>query len=178
MLVVAPQRWTRTVGIITSRRVGPEVKCHVIGRDVATHSLKTSVVGQAHPELAQTKGIDSKEDKGATVTNTGLLPRNIELLCEHVKSTVGSPEGSWPGGYPGHVELALIDAVLSIRARYGNSPDTGVRAGVRRTGTGSRTPPTTWGDWRPTRRWGSCSLVSGYRAVCRRSTVSKKPPAG
>lgn len=35
----------------------------------------------------------------------------------------------WPGGYPGEIEAALIDAVLSIRASYG-SPQNGVRAAV------------------------------------------------
>ncbi len=37
-----------------------------------------------------------------------------------------------PPYYPRSVELALIDAVLSIRARYGTRADTGVRAAVRR----------------------------------------------
>jgi hypothetical protein len=41
----------------------------------------------------------------------------------------GWPE--WPGGWPGQIEAALLDAVLSIRARYG-SANTGVRAAVRR----------------------------------------------
>lgn len=41
----------------------------------------------------------------------------------------GWPE--WPGGWPDQVEAALLDAVLSIRARYG-SENTGVRAAVRR----------------------------------------------
>ncbi len=45
----------------------------------------------------------------------------------------------YPGGYPGQIELALIDAVFSIRARYGQAADeatgreaTGVRAVVDR----------------------------------------------
>lgn len=38
---------------------------------------------------------------------------------------------AWPGGYPDQVELALIDAVLSIRARYGQ-PTNGVRRQVER----------------------------------------------
>lgn len=37
----------------------------------------------------------------------------------------------WPGGWPGEIEAALIDAVFSIRARYG-SPTSGVRAVVER----------------------------------------------
>lgn len=37
----------------------------------------------------------------------------------------------WPGGYPGEIEAALIDAVLSIRASYG-SPENGVRGAVNR----------------------------------------------
>ncbi len=35
----------------------------------------------------------------------------------------------WPGGYPGQVELALIDAIVSIRTRYGQ-PHNGVRGQV------------------------------------------------
>lgn len=37
----------------------------------------------------------------------------------------------WPGGWPGEIEAALIDAVLSIHARYGQ-PSTGVRGAVAR----------------------------------------------
>lgn len=37
-----------------------------------------------------------------------------------------------PDGWPGNVELSLIDAVLSIRARYGVSADTGVRGAIKR----------------------------------------------
>lgn len=37
----------------------------------------------------------------------------------------------WSGGWPGEIEVALIDAVLSIRATYGGST-TGVRAAIER----------------------------------------------
>lgn len=37
----------------------------------------------------------------------------------------------WPGGWRGEIEAALLDAVLSIRARYG-TPDSGVRAAIGR----------------------------------------------
>jgi len=37
----------------------------------------------------------------------------------------------WPGGWPGEIEAAVIDAVFSIRARYG-SRTSGVRAVVAR----------------------------------------------
>ncbi len=37
----------------------------------------------------------------------------------------------WPGGWPGEIEAALIDAVLSIRASYG-SQSNGVRGAVTR----------------------------------------------
>ncbi|KQP82167.1 hypothetical protein [Aeromicrobium sp. Leaf291] len=38
----------------------------------------------------------------------------------------------WPGGYPEEIESALIDAVFSIRAKYGATPDVGVRRVVAR----------------------------------------------
>jgi len=42
---------------------------------------------------------------------------------------------TWPqrgGGWPYEIEAALIDAVLSIRNRYGKSPTSGVRGSVTR----------------------------------------------
>jgi len=40
---------------------------------------------------------------------------------------IPKPWPEWGGGWTGQVEAALIDAVLSIRARYGSSSTTGVR---------------------------------------------------
>jgi hypothetical protein len=39
------------------------------------------------------------------------------------------PAADYPGGWPKEIEAALIDAVLSIRARYGK-PDSGVRRAI------------------------------------------------
>lgn len=41
------------------------------------------------------------------------------------------PTADYPGGWPGEIEAALLDAVLSIQARYG-SETTGVRASIKR----------------------------------------------
>lgn len=38
---------------------------------------------------------------------------------------------TWPGGWPGEIEAAVLDSGFSIRARYGGN-DTGVRRVVRR----------------------------------------------
>lgn len=55
---------------------------------------------------------------------------DVAGVAKHIKSTI--PElKQYPGGYPEAISLALIDAVLSIRAQYG-SPTTGVRAAVQR----------------------------------------------
>lgn len=53
-------------------------------------------------------------------------------------AVVGVPAVTWPGGYPRQAECCLIDAVLSIRARYG-SPTTGVRGAVARWQASSET---------------------------------------
>ena len=37
-----------------------------------------------------------------------------------------------PDGWPGNIELSLIDAVLSIRAHYGVPADSGVRGAIKR----------------------------------------------
>ncbi|WP_298993186.1 hypothetical protein [uncultured Pseudokineococcus sp.] len=51
---------------------------------------------------------------------------DVERLVAHVGSSLPADWPKWPGGWPGQSELALLDAVLSIRAQYG-SPTTGVR---------------------------------------------------
>ena len=51
-----------------------------------------------------------------------------------------------PDGWRGNVELALIDTVLSIRARYGVSADTGVRGAIRR--YKAESGRTSWDDLR------------------------------
>lgn len=50
---------------------------------------------------------------------------------EHLRTTVVEDLPEWPGGWPGEIECALLDAVFSIRARYGG-PTSGVRAVVNR----------------------------------------------
>lgn len=56
---------------------------------------------------------------------------DVARLLDHVKAR-GIEMRAVPGGWPGNVELSLIDAVLSIRARYGVSADTGVRGAIQR----------------------------------------------
>jgi 3-methyladenine DNA glycosylase/8-oxoguanine DNA glycosylase len=60
-----------------------------------------------------------------------LADSDVDLVVTHVEQTIAKPWPEWRGGWPGKIEAALIDAVLSIRARYG-SETTGVRAAVRR----------------------------------------------
>ncbi|MCO4273821.1 hypothetical protein NG701_05150 [Pseudarthrobacter sp. HLT3-5] len=76
---------------------------------------------------------------------TDIAPRDfdkdLKVLLGGIDARLPRPFPEWPGGYPDQVEAALIDAVLSIRARYGKA-DTGVRAAVRRykDAVGDQTP--------------------------------------
>lgn len=58
-------------------------------------------------------------------------PEDFDRLVAHIEAT-GFEMRTVPSGWPGNVELSLIDAVLSIRARYGVSADTGVRGAIQR----------------------------------------------
>ena len=53
------------------------------------------------------------------------------VLVQYIQKTLGSDWAAWPGGWPGEVEAALLDAVLSARSRYG-TPTTGVRGAIKR----------------------------------------------
>lgn len=58
-------------------------------------------------------------------------PTDVATLVEAVRET---HRGAWldlPRGWPGEIEAAVVDAVMSIRATYGR-PGTGVRAAVAR----------------------------------------------
>lgn len=57
-------------------------------------------------------------------------PEQLATVVAAIKKALPG-EMSWPGGWPGQVEAALMDAVLSIRANYGQ-PHNGVRGAVRR----------------------------------------------
>lgn len=59
-------------------------------------------------------------------------PEQLELLLAHIDRTLGTELLGWPGGWPNDIEAALLDAVFSIRAVYGSSPTTGVRAVAHR----------------------------------------------
>lgn len=45
-------------------------------------------------------------------------------LRAYVATHLGDDWVEWPGGRPGEAEVALVDAVMSIRARYGRSGST------------------------------------------------------
>ncbi len=54
---------------------------------------------------------------------------DLQALLAHLQAQLPPTWAAWPGGWPDQVELVLIDAVLSIRSRYGG-PTTGVRRRV------------------------------------------------
>jgi hypothetical protein len=56
---------------------------------------------------------------------------DVDRLLEHIKLKVTEIHRV-PDGWPGNIELALIDTVLSIRAVYGTSAETGVRGAIKR----------------------------------------------
>lgn len=56
---------------------------------------------------------------------------DVPTLDAYIDAAVSEDLQEWPGGWPGEIEAALIDAVFSIRARYGG-PETGVRGVVKR----------------------------------------------
>src|SRR5664279_1559288 len=63
----------------------------------------------------------------------GSVMSDEDLLYSHVLKTIGASPGEWPGGWPDEIEAALIDAVFSIRARYGSRErKTGVYGAVVR----------------------------------------------
>ncbi len=55
---------------------------------------------------------------------------DVHRLLEHIQRELPADWPQWPGGWPEQAELALIDAVLSIRTKYGWDADTGVRRSV------------------------------------------------
>jgi hypothetical protein len=57
-------------------------------------------------------------------------PNDTAAVVAAVNRALPGELTEWPGGYPGEIEAALIDAVLSIRANYGQ-PHNGVRGAVR-----------------------------------------------
>jgi hypothetical protein len=59
----------------------------------------------------------------------------VDALVSHIRATVGDSPKEWPGGWTNDIEAALIDAVFSTRARYGNrtqGKETGVFGAVTR----------------------------------------------
>lgn len=61
------------------------------------------------------------------------MTSDVELLHSYVIETVGAEPAHWPGGWPGEIETALVDAVFSVRAKYGSRErETGVFGAVQR----------------------------------------------
>lgn len=61
------------------------------------------------------------------------MSNDLEVLHDYVVETIGASPTAWPGGWPNEVEAALIDAVFSVRARYGSRErGTGVYGAVMR----------------------------------------------
>jgi len=63
---------------------------------------------------------------------TQLEGDQVDQLLEAVAARLPATWPQWGGGWPYEIEAALIDAVLSIRNRYGKSPTSGVRGSVTR----------------------------------------------
>ena len=56
---------------------------------------------------------------------------DVEKVTAHITSSLGPPcEWWWPGGWPGDIEAALVDAVSSARAVYRSKNGKGSYANV------------------------------------------------
>jgi hypothetical protein len=53
-----------------------------------------------------------------------VLDDDVTALRVYVATHLGENWVEWPGGRPGEAEVALVDAVMSIRARYGRPGST------------------------------------------------------
>lgn len=61
----------------------------------------------------------------------------LSMLLAHIRAVLPEEPAAWPGGWPGEIEKALLDAVLSIRAVYGSRGSdkraaTGIPAALQR----------------------------------------------
>lgn len=56
---------------------------------------------------------------------------DVDVLHRAIEEKLPQPWTEWPGGYPDAIEIALLDAVLSIRASYGKGHN-GVRGATKR----------------------------------------------
>ena len=75
---------------------------------------------------------------------------DIEKVTAHITSTLGPPsEWSWPGGWPGDIEAALVDAVFSARAVSRSKNGKGIFATVA-----------TWRDGRDRPAWSLDELIA------------------
>jgi len=63
---------------------------------------------------------------------TQLEGDQVDQLLEAVAARLPATWPQWGGGWPYEIDAALVDAVLSIRNRYGKSPTNGVRGSVTR----------------------------------------------
>lgn len=81
-----------------------------------------------------------------------ITERQVDALVAHVKAEIGTDPKkweSWPGGWPGEIGTALVDAVFSARGNLSSSRGGGVRAQVTQWRSGA-------GD--------ACSSLSALRA--------------
>lgn len=71
----------------------------------------------------------------STAAHRTIDAHQVRLLLAHIGRTIGLDPNEWPPrppGYPDQIEAALIDAVFSLRATYGQSSTKGPRAVVKR----------------------------------------------
>src|SRR5260370_33992319 len=76
---------------------------------------------------------------------------DVAAVLVHVHATIGEPGswGKWPGGWPGDIEAALVDAVFSARAVYRSKRGRGIYANV-----------VGWRDARDRRSWALDALIA------------------
>jgi hypothetical protein len=75
---------------------------------------------------------------------------DVEKVTSHITSHLGPPgEWRWPGGWPGDIEAALVDAVFSARAVYRSKHGKGIYANV-----------SAWRDGRGRPAWSLDELIA------------------
>lgn len=116
-------------------------KCHEevnLNKTTPTNRLQCGRIKVTAPRSRPHGAPEPAESPAATcnISQAGAVhlltsdPEDVAALVAFIRTNLGPKWAAWPGGWRGEIEAALIDAVLSIRSRYG-SPDTGVRGAVK-----------------------------------------------